>query len=102
MRPMNGKKTANDGDAATLLAVQALSYIAGDTELFERFLNLTGLDVANLRAAARDPGFLVGVLDFLLGHEPTLLGFAGQADVAPERVSQARQQLAGSQPADFS
>ena len=81
-------------DEAEALAIGALSFIAGDDELMTRFVSLTGLDVSDLRKAASEPGFLVGVLDFLAGHDPDLIAFADAADVAPESIVKARHTLA--------
>ncbi|OLP55460.1 hypothetical protein BJF92_23255 [Rhizobium rhizosphaerae] len=81
-------------DAETL-AVTALGWIAGDAEQISRFLALTGADVSDLRQAAGEPGFLAGVLDFLMGHEPTLMDFCAAHAVEPEDVAQAWQKLSG-------
>ncbi|WP_206454132.1 DUF3572 domain-containing protein [Aurantimonas marina] len=78
---------------AEAIAVTALSYIAGDRTLFDRFLALTGLEVPALRQAAATPGFLPGVLDFILAHEPTLTAFAADAGIGPARVAEARRAL---------
>lgn len=75
------------------LAVEALQYVAGDPRQLERFLAMSGIDASDIRRAAGQPGFLAGVLDFLLGHEPTLLAFSAEAGIAPERVARARQAL---------
>ncbi|MGH6881600.1 MAG: DUF3572 family protein, partial [Hypericibacter sp.] len=37
------------------LALMALAYIAGDSNLLERFLSLSGLDLEGLKARAQDP-----------------------------------------------
>ena len=84
-------------DAAERLAIQALTFIAGDATELGRFLALTGIGPAELRVAAREPGFLAGVLDHILGYEPLLLAFAKDADVKPETVAKARGVLAGAQ-----
>ena len=81
--------------APDLLAIEALAFVAADDQLMSRFLALTGLDVADLRAAAAEPGFLVAVLDFLGGHEPDLVAFAEAAGATPEEVVRARHALAG-------
>lgn len=81
---------------AEALAVAALAFIAGDRTLFDRFLALTGLDVPALRQAAATSGFLPGVLDFILAHEPTVLAFAADAKTDPTRIAAARQALGDS------
>ena len=84
-------------DDAEALAVDALSFIASDEDLMTRFLSLSGVTVDNLRTSATEPGFLVGVLDYLAGHEPDLLAFAHARDIAPERIMTARHTLAPDQ-----
>jgi hypothetical protein len=81
--------------AARDLAVVALGYIASDPGELSRFLALTGIDPGAIRAAAREPGFLTGVLAYISGNERTLEAFAAHAGVAPEEVEQARRLLAG-------
>jgi hypothetical protein len=88
-------KTTSEGreEAAAALAVAALSFLAGETERFERFLALTGLGPQSLRAAARDPSFLVGVLDHVASDEALLLAFAQENEIDPEDVVRARNAL---------
>jgi hypothetical protein len=78
---------------AEAVGVKALQFLAADPVQLHRFLDLSGLQPQELRAAAADPAFFAGLLDFLLGHEPTLLAFAAEADVAPEDVARAREAL---------
>ena len=87
--------------APDMLAIEALGFVAADDQLMSRFLALTGLEVADLRAAAAEPGFLVAVLDFLGGHEPDLVAFAEAAGVSPEEVVRARHALAGPDAAGY-
>ncbi|MGB3500921.1 MAG: DUF3572 domain-containing protein [Mesorhizobium sp.] len=78
-----------DRSQAEALAVQALAFIASDPALLPRFLAITGIEANAIRAAAMQPGFLAGVLQFILAHEPTLMQFAEQAEIAPEAVGRA-------------
>ena len=77
------------------LAIQALSFIAGEPEELARFLTLTGLDSASIRRAAADPGFLAGVLDYVAGNEPLLLAFAEHCGVDPATIDRAHRALCG-------
>jgi Protein of unknown function (DUF3572) len=81
-------------DAATALAIAALSFIASEPERLGRFLALTGIGPESIRTAAREPDFLLGVLDHLAGDEPLLLAFANQNEIDPEQVALARDVLA--------
>ena len=83
-----------NGDPASL-AIAALSWIAADSDLMNRFLALTGIEPAHIRSAAGEPGFLAGVLDFLLAHEPTLMRFCDDNGIRPETVMRAQMALGG-------
>lgn len=76
-----------------LLAIQALSFLAGDPERLTRFLGITGLDPAGLRIAAREPRFLASVLAYLLADEALLLAFAANQQLSPEAVLAASAKL---------
>lgn len=89
----DGSTTARE--AAETVAIQALSYIAGDPERLGRFLGITGIGPAQIREAAREPGFLAGVLDYLAGDERLLTDFARETDHDPITISQARHVLGG-------
>lgn len=82
-------------DAAIALAIAALSFIASEPERLGRFLALTGIGPESIREAAREPDFLLGVLDHLAGDEALLIAFANENAIAPEEVASAREVLAG-------
>lgn len=86
------KKPQNDENAEQI-AISALGFVAGDPELLPRFLALTGIEPSGIRAAAREPGFLAGVLQFILAHEPTLLKFADETGTDPAAVGKALRAL---------
>ena len=78
-----------DREAAEAVVIQALGFIAADPALLPRFLSITGIEAKDVRAAAGQPGFLAGVLQFILAHEPTLLQFSTEAGMKPETIGQA-------------
>jgi hypothetical protein len=82
-------------NAAEILAVEALTFLASDAERLGRFLALTGISPAEIRTVARDPGFLAAVLDHLSSDEKLLVAFADQAGRAASEVTQAREAIAG-------
>lgn len=84
-------------ERAETVAIQALAFVASDDELLPRFLSLTGLDPAGLRAraAAAEPSLMGAVLDFLLNHEPSLLAFAEATGVPAGDPAQARPHFPG-------
>jgi Protein of unknown function (DUF3572) len=81
--------------AAEELAIQALTYIAGDPERLGRFLAVTGIGPGEIRAASGEPGFLAGVLDYVAADEPLLMGFAAEASVDPAAIGKALGVLGG-------
>jgi hypothetical protein len=89
------KRDSMRRDAAESLAVQALTFLAGDPERLARFLALTGIGPGQIRAAAATPGFLAGVLDHVASDEALLMAFAGEAGVEPGEIERARLALAG-------
>ena len=90
-RPRQGALAA---EVAEVLAIQALGFVAQDEERLGRFLALTGLGPGEIRAAACERHFLVGVLDYVSGDEDLLVAFAGYAGIAPGTLEAARQALA--------
>ena len=86
--------SADRKEAATTLAIAALNFLAGEPERLERFLALTGLGPQSLRAAAREPCFLLGVLDHVANDEALLLAFANESGISPQDVGRARNALA--------
>jgi hypothetical protein len=82
-------------DAAEALAIQALTFIAGDSERLGRFLAVTGIGPAEIRVASREPGFLLGVLDHLAGDERLLTAFAADTGVDPADIGKALAALGG-------
>ncbi len=81
-------------DRAESIGVSALLFLASDPERLSRFLTLTGVGPAQLRAEARSPGMLTAVLDYLLQDESLLLVFSASDGVPPEDVAPARRALA--------
>ena len=77
------------------LAIQALTFIAGDGERLERFLAVTGIGAAEIRAAARTPGFLAGVLDYVASDDRLITAFASETGLDPADIDRGRTVLAG-------
>jgi hypothetical protein len=85
----------NEREAAEMMAVQALNWLAQDPERLARFLALTGIGPAEIRSAAAEPGFLAGVLEYLAADEALLTGFAAEHGHKPQAVDSARLALGG-------
>ena len=88
-------------DAAENVALRALSWIAERDELAGGFLGVSGASADELRLRASDPEFLGFVLDFLLADEDALLGFCGDAEIAPDTPMRARAALPGGDMPDW-
>ncbi|MDF1634818.1 DUF3572 domain-containing protein [Mycoplana sp. MJR14] len=91
---MQSQKDTSAQEAETT-AIAVLAWLAGEPELLSRFLSLTGVDPAGLREAAGNRGFLAGLLDFLMGHEPTLIAFCEATNRKPEQVVRAHALMSG-------
>ena len=82
-------------EAAEILAIQALSFIAEEPERLNGLLSATGLTPNRLRESANQPDFLAGVLEHMLADESLLLAFADSAGIDPAAVARARNALGG-------
>jgi hypothetical protein len=80
-------------EEAEAIAVSALGFVAADPELLSRFLAITGIEAQAIRRAAAEPGFLAGVLQFIMAHEPTVVRFCEETGTPPESVSTALKAL---------
>jgi hypothetical protein len=94
-RPRSGEGNGSKRAAAEAVAVGALSFLASDVEQLGRFLAATGIGPDAIRDAAREPGFLSGVLDYLSGDEALLIEFARHVGIEPSEVERARAALGG-------
>lgn len=92
---MRSQKDTSVVAEAEATAVTVLGWLAGEPELLSRFLSLTGVAPTELRNAVDDPGFLAGIVGFLMDHEPTLLAFSAATGVTPEAVVRAHAILSG-------
>ena len=85
-------------ERAAEIGRDALVWLAGEPEALGRFLAASGLRPADVRARADDPEFLGFVLEFLLGSDRLVTGFAACAGLRPEDPAHARTVLGGSLP----
>ena len=77
------------------LAIQALTFIAGDGERLGRFLAVTGIGPAEIRTAAREPGFLVGVLEYMASDDRLITTFASESGLDPADIDRSHTALTG-------
>jgi hypothetical protein len=78
---------------AEIVAVQALSFVAGDPERLGLFLAESGIGPGTLRTAAADPAFLASVLDFVMRDDATVKAFADVSKLHPTNIAAAHQAL---------
>jgi hypothetical protein len=79
---------------AEAMAITALTFLAADGARLSRFLDMTGIDPADLRRLAESPAFFGAILDHLLADEALLLAFCANHHIRPEGIAQARFRLA--------
>jgi len=87
------KSKRNPREVAEIVAIQALSFVAGDPERLGRFLAESGIGPETLRGAAADPRFLASVLDFVMRDDATVKAFAEASQLHPTNVAAAHQVL---------
>ncbi|HKO73047.1 MAG TPA: DUF3572 domain-containing protein [Bradyrhizobium sp.] len=87
------KAVQNPREVAEIVAIQALSFVAGDPERLGLFLAETGIGPETLRTAAADPRFLSSVLDFVMRDDATVKAFADVSQLHPTNIAAAHQAL---------
>jgi hypothetical protein len=87
------KPAHNPREVAEIVAIQALSFVAGDSERLGLFLAESGIGPETLRTAASDPRFLANVLDFVMRDDATVKAFAAVSQLHPTNIAAAHQAL---------
>jgi hypothetical protein len=87
------KPVHNPREVAEIVAVQALSFVAGDPERLGLFLAESGIGPETLRTAAADPHFLASVLEFVMRDDATVKAFASASKLHPTNIAAALQAL---------
>ena len=87
------KPVQNPREVAEIVAIQALSFIAGEPERLGLFLAESGIGPETLRNAAADPRFLASVLDFVMRDDATVKAFASASQLHPTNIAAAQQAL---------
>ena len=82
-------------ESAETLALQILTWLAGNDELLPVFLGSTGASEDDLRAGARDPAFLGSVLDFVMMDDAWVVAACDASALAYDSLMQARMALPG-------
>jgi hypothetical protein len=87
------KPVHNPREVAEIVAIQALTFIAGEPGRLGLFLAETGIGPETLRTAAADPKFLASVLEFVMRDDATVKAFAKASQLHPTNVAAAHQVL---------
>ncbi len=82
-------------EAAEMVAVRVLAWLARNDDLMQLFLNASGCGAEDLRAQAADPAFLVSVLDFLMMDDAWIVAYCAAEGLANDVPMRARQALPG-------
>lgn len=80
---------------AETMGLQALGWLAADSDRLAGFLAFSGAGPAELRVRAAEPEFLAAVLDFVMAEDARVMEFSASVAVAPEAVARARAALPG-------
>jgi hypothetical protein len=95
IKPAHSAKPRLTVDDAELVGAEALAFLAAEPERLMRFLDATGLALAELSAEAGTRRMLSAVLAHLLTDEPLLLLFAETTGTPADRIGPAGALLAG-------
>ena len=87
------KPVHNAREVAEIVAIQALTFLAGDPQRLGAFLAESGIGPETLRNAAADPHFLASVLDFVMRDDLTVKAFAKASELHPTNIAAAREVL---------
>ena len=93
-----GNLDGSNRESSEATAIQALGFLAQDNTVLERFLSVTGIPPDRVRQAAATPGFLAGVLDYIMQNESLLLTFSANHNVDAETIVAAHRCLSGPNP----
>jgi hypothetical protein len=77
------------------IGLKALAFLAAAAEDLQRFMAISGADVASLRGRAAEPAFLAAILDYLLANETLLVDFCKAESLEPRDVHLAAAKLGG-------
>ncbi len=93
---LENQNTAFPGhDEAGQIALSALRFLAADMALWSGFEEQSGISPDMLAGLVDEPGFLAGILDYLLQDESLLLSFCSNSSTGPDQVMKAKHVLAG-------
>jgi len=84
-----------DQKQAEVIALQGLTWLAGDDALCSAFLGASGGSVDDLRQRATDPAFQAAVLAFITMDDTSVMAFCDSIGLAYDQPLRARYALPG-------
>ncbi len=88
-------------ERAETVALQVLSWLAGNEDLLPVFLGASGAALEDLRDGTGDPEFLAAVMDFVLMDDDWVVACCDACGFAYETLAAARQGLPGGAPINW-
>jgi len=79
----------DSAEAAEILALQVLSFVASDADRLSAFQAATGITIDDLRHRAADRDVMAAALSTLMMDESALLMFAANAAISPGQIGSA-------------
>lgn len=90
-------KTPFQGRIDDALAFRIIGFVVSEPGRAQRFLDLTGLDAAQLRSRIDDPTLWRAAIQFVAAHEPDLMACAESLGLPPAELGQMAQMLTDSE-----
>ena len=91
-----------DYDRAELIAINSLSFIASEEKYLERYLNMSGINLTQLKENTSNPdlmpNILASVIDFLLQNENCLIEYSENYQLDPTEIQRTRAFFPGAIP----
>lgn len=91
------RETAYSREAAEILAIDALNWLASEEDLLDVFMGSTGASREDLRRRLDDGDFLGSILDFLMMDDQWVVGFCDARSLPYTAPGRARMSLPGGQ-----
>ncbi|ADO42181.1 conserved hypothetical protein [Ketogulonicigenium vulgare Y25] len=92
---MQRSRQAINREAAEVIGIQALGWLATQDDILMAFLGATGASMDDLRRGATDHAFLASVLGFLGNDDDWIRAFCDEVGLPYEQPMLAMQMLAG-------
>ncbi len=80
---------------AEKIAIKALTFLASEPDQMATFMNLTGMEPADIAQTAGSSFFQAALLEHLMRDETLLLTFCGNENIDPAIIAPAHQVLSG-------